>query len=215
MTEFFRGVEAEHSVGERAPDHRLELDGEPIAEVRYPVAEDQTVRYAAASGDDFAIHLDDEFAQKVGLPGRIVHGLCTMAFAGRAVLEAAGVDDPRAVKRLAVRFSAPLFPGETVTTRVWRVDGGYGFESLNGEGKAVIKDGLVELAMTIDVDNVVAIDVHTHAEVGRTGEDGLRPEWRAAAAKYFGEDGNRRPSRTSPPTTASATWRPSSSPSTR
>ena len=117
------------SVGERAPDHRLETDGTPIAEVAYPVAEDQTVRYAAASGDDFAIHLDDEFARKVGLPGRIVHGLCTMAFAGRAVLEAAGVDDPRAVSRLAVRFSAPLFPGETVTTRVWRVDGGYGFES--------------------------------------------------------------------------------------
>ena len=98
MTEFFRGVETEQSVGERAPDHRLEPDGEPIAEVSYPVAEDQTVRYAAASGDDFAIHLDDEFAQKVGLPGRIVHGLCTMAFAGRAVLEAAGVDDPRAVQ---------------------------------------------------------------------------------------------------------------------
>jgi len=145
VTEFFRGVEAEHSIGERAPDHRLEPDGEPIAEVSYPVAEDQTVRYAAASGDDFAIHLDDEFAQKVGLPGRIVHGLCTMAFAGRAVLEAAGVDDPRTVKRLAVRFSAPLFPGETVTTRVWRANGGYGFESLNNEGKAVIKDGLVEV----------------------------------------------------------------------
>jgi hypothetical protein len=39
----------------------------------------------------------------------------------------------------------------------------------------------------IDVDAVVAIDVHTHAEVGRTGEDGLRPEWRRAASAYFGE----------------------------
>ena len=145
VTEFFRGLEPPGSVGERAPDHRLEADGDPIAEIRYPVAEDQTVRYAAASGDDFAIHLDDEFARAVGLPGRIVHGLCTMAFAGRAVLEAAGLDDPRRVKRLAVRFSAPLFPGETVTTRVWRVNGGYGFESLNGEGKPVIKDGRTEL----------------------------------------------------------------------
>jgi len=42
--------------------------------------------------------------------------------------------------------------------------------------------------MSIDLDKIVAIDVHTHAEVGRTGEDGLRPEWREAAAKYFGED---------------------------
>ena len=82
----------------------------------YPVAEDQTVRYAAASGDDFAIHLDAVFARAAGLPGRIVHGLCTMAFAGRAVLEAAGIEDPRAVERIAVRFSAPLFPGESATT---------------------------------------------------------------------------------------------------
>jgi predicted TIM-barrel fold metal-dependent hydrolase len=42
--------------------------------------------------------------------------------------------------------------------------------------------------VSIDLDKIVAIDVHTHAEVGRTGEDGLRPEWREAAAKYFGED---------------------------
>jgi uncharacterized protein len=40
--------------------------------------------------------------------------------------------------------------------------------------------------MNIDVDSVVAIDVHTHAEVGRGGEDGLKPEWRVAAARYFG-----------------------------
>jgi acyl dehydratase len=145
VTEFFRGVQAEEGVGERPPDHRLEVDGDPVAEVTYRVAEDQTVRYAEASGDDFAIHLDDDFAREVGLPGRIVHGLCTMAFAGRATLEAAGIDDPRAVKRLAVRFSAPLFPGESVTTRVWRVDGAFGFESVNGEGKPVLKDGRVEL----------------------------------------------------------------------
>ena len=145
VTEFFRGVEADDGVGERAPDHRLEVDGEPLAEISYRIAADQPDRYAAASGDDFAIHLDDAFARSVGLPGRIVHGLCTMAFAGRAVLEAAGVSDPRAVKRLAVRFSAPLYPGETVTTRVWHVDGGFGFESLNGEGKPVLKDGRAEL----------------------------------------------------------------------
>ena len=42
--------------------------------------------------------------------------------------------------------------------------------------------------MSSDLDKVVAIDVHTHAEVGVTGEDGLRPEWRVAAAKYFGEE---------------------------
>jgi acyl dehydratase len=145
VTEFFRGVQTGEGVGERAPDHRLAADGDPVAEVTYRVAEDQTIRYAAASGDDFAIHLDDEFARGVGLPGRIVHGLCTMAFAGRAVLEAGGIEDPRAVTRLAVRFSAPLFPGESLTTRVWEVDGAFGFESVNAQGVAVLKDGRLEL----------------------------------------------------------------------
>lgn len=145
VTEFFRGVQVDEGRGERAPDHRLEANSDPIAEVTYLVGEDQTARYAAASGDDFAIHLDDQFARRVGLPGRIVHGLCTMAFAGRAVLDAAGVDDPRAVRRLAVRFSAPLFPGESLTTRVWDAAGGLGFESVNAQGMPVLKDGRLEL----------------------------------------------------------------------
>jgi acyl dehydratase len=145
VTEFFRGVQADEGVGERPPDHRLEVGGEPLAEVTHVVAQDQTARYAAASGDHFAIHLDDDFAREVGLPGRIVHGLCTMAFAGRAVLEVAGIDDPRAVKRIAVRFSAPLFPGESVTTRVWNVSGGFGFESVNPQGTTVLKDGRLAL----------------------------------------------------------------------
>ncbi len=118
----------------------------PVAEITYPVAEDQTVRYAAASGDHFAIHLDDEFARSVGLPGRIVHGLCTMAFTGRAVLEAAGVESPSRVRRLAVRFSAPLFPGDTLTTRIWDLgDGSYGFEAASGQGATVVKDGRADL----------------------------------------------------------------------
>jgi acyl dehydratase len=148
VTEFFRGVDAPQSVGERAPDHRLEAEGAPAAEITYPVADDQTVRYAAASGDRFAIHLDDEFARSVGLPGRIVHGLCTMAFTGRAVLEAAGVEDPTRIRRLAVRFSAPLFPGDRLTTRIWDLgDGAYGFEAVSGQGATVVKDGRAEFEL--------------------------------------------------------------------
>jgi acyl dehydratase len=145
VTEFFRGVETQSTVGERAPDHRLDVNGAaPIAEITYPLAADQSARYAAASGDHFAIHLDDDFARGVGLPGRIVHGLCTLAFAGRAVREAAGVDDPGALRRLAVRFSAPLFPDDSVTTRIWEVDGGYGFEATDRAGVPVLKDGRAE-----------------------------------------------------------------------
>jgi acyl dehydratase len=145
-TEFFRGVAAETSIGERAPNHRLVVDGDPIAQIEHRIAEDQTTRYAAASGDDFAIHLDDEFARAAGLPRRIIHGLCTLAHAGRAVLEAAAVDDLREVRRLAVRFSAPLFPGQALTTRVWRVDGGYAFDALADDGRSVLKDGRAEVA---------------------------------------------------------------------
>jgi acyl dehydratase len=149
VIEFFRGIFADANSGEPPPEHRLAdvvSSEEPVAEISYPVAEDQTERYAAASGDHFEIHLDDAAARAVGLPGRIVHGLCTMAFAGRAVLEAAGVEDPGAVRRLAVRFSAPVFPGGTVTTRIWRLDGEtFGFESLDTHGTPVIRDGRAEL----------------------------------------------------------------------
>jgi acyl dehydratase len=147
VTEFFRGVEAPASIGERAPDHGFDADGKPpLAEITHAIADDQTVRYADASGDHFAIHLDDEFARSVGLPGRIVHGLCTMAFAGRAVLEAVGTADPLAIRRLAVRFSAPLFPGDTLTTSVWELgEGRYGFVAAGSDGAHIIKDGRAEL----------------------------------------------------------------------
>jgi acyl dehydratase len=61
-----------------------------------------TVRYAGASGDFNPIHIDEEFAQQVGLPGRILHGLWTMAQVARAQTEAAG--GPHALRRLSVQF---------------------------------------------------------------------------------------------------------------
>jgi acyl dehydratase len=61
-----------------------------------------TVRYAGASGDFNPIHIDDEFAREVGLPGRILHGLWTMAQVARAHTDAAG--GPEHLKRLSVQF---------------------------------------------------------------------------------------------------------------
>ena len=68
-----------------------------------------------------------------------------MAFAARAVLEAAEVHDPRPVRRLAVRFSAPLLPGDTVTTPVWRIEAATGSSHVDGDGRPGIKDGPAEL----------------------------------------------------------------------
>ena len=62
-----------------------------------------TVRYAGASGDFNPIHIDEQFAQQVGLPGRILHGLWSMAQVARAATDAAG-GDPAALQSLSVQF---------------------------------------------------------------------------------------------------------------
>jgi acyl dehydratase len=76
-----------------------------------------TYRYAGASGDFNPIHIDEEFATAVGLPGRILHGLWTMAQVARAQTEAAG--GPETLRRLSVQFRGMGVPEQelTVTSR--------------------------------------------------------------------------------------------------
>ena len=71
-----------------------------------------TVRYAGASGDFNPIHIDEEFARAVGLPGRILHGLWTMAQVARAQTQAAG--GPEHLKRLSVQFRGMGVPEQEV-----------------------------------------------------------------------------------------------------
>ncbi len=211
VTEFYRGVVAEEGGGETAPDHRLPeglAETEPLATIGYRVDDDQTFRYAEASGDHFEIHLDDVAAQAVGLPGIIVHGLCVMAFTGRAVLEAAGGRE----RSRASPSASPVRsgPARRSTTRIWRDrDGRVRVRDVERRGRGRdLRDGRAEVRSTvIDVDAVVAIDVHTHAEgSAHGGVDGLAPELRQAAKAYFGEEGAARRRRTSPRTTASGRW---------
>ncbi len=148
-TLFFRGPFDGGSGGEPAPEHKLTAAtkaGPPAAEVTYRFDDDQTFRYAEASGDPVRIHLDEAVAQAVGLPGIIIHGLCTMAFCGRAVTETVAGGDPTRLARLAVKFSRPILPGQEITVRIYAAgDKAYGFEALNADGQVVVKDGLVEL----------------------------------------------------------------------
>jgi acyl dehydratase len=72
-----------------------------------------TVRYAGASGDFNPIHIDEQFALEVGLPGRILHGLWSMAQVARAVGAATG-DDPSALKSLSVQFRGMGAIGEEI-----------------------------------------------------------------------------------------------------
>jgi acyl dehydratase len=82
-----------------------------------------TVRYAGASGDFNPIHIDEQFAKQVGLPGRILHGLWTMAQVARAHTEAAG--GPDKLRRLSVQFRGMGRLGEeiVVTGTVRELDG--------------------------------------------------------------------------------------------
>lgn len=74
----------------------------------------QSIIYAGASGDFNPIHIDPEVGEMVGLGGVILHGLCTAAFVSRTVVDAAG-GDPRSLRKLKVRFAAPVKPLDTVT----------------------------------------------------------------------------------------------------
>lgn len=74
-----------------------------------------TVRYAGASGDFNPIHIDESFAQQVGLPGRILHGLWMMAQVARATTEAAG--GPQTLARLSVQFRGMGMLGEEMTVK--------------------------------------------------------------------------------------------------
>jgi acyl dehydratase len=84
-----------------------------------------TKRYAEASGDPNPIHIDEEFAKSVGLPGTILHGLYSMAQVARAHTDVAD-GDPRALKRLRVQFRGMGFPEQeiVVTTTVKEVADG-------------------------------------------------------------------------------------------
>ena len=146
FTAFFRGGELDGGFGEEPPQHGFDealRARDPDAVVVQKYDEDQTWRYAEASGDPMPIHTDEEFAKAMGLPGIIIHGLCTMAFVSRAVIETACPEDPSRLKRIAVRFSSTAFPRNTLSTSLWKTgEGAYAFETTSDEGASIIKDGL-------------------------------------------------------------------------
>ena len=121
---------------------------EPLHRVSQTIDADQTFRYAKASGDRNPIHLDEDIAKLAGLPGIIVHGLCTLAFASKAIIDSVCEKDPRRLRRLSAGFARPVLPGQTITTAIWRDTkaGLYRYETVNPNGRAVIKPGYAEIA---------------------------------------------------------------------
>jgi len=149
---FFRGGGFDGTVGTLSPQHGFDAalrERNPDFTVVQQFDEDQTFRYSEPAGDPMPIHLDDEFAKEMGLPGIIIHGLCTIAFTSHALIRNISPEDPSRLKRLAVRLSKPALPRETITTNIWRTsEGTYAFETAGDEkpGKFVITDGLAEFA---------------------------------------------------------------------
>jgi acyl dehydratase len=148
VTMFIRGMADGESAGPEKPDHTLPADrGEPVAQHTVHVDDDQTFRYRDASGDMMPIHVDEGFAKSVGLPGIIAHGLCTMAMTSQSVVQTVAGGDPSRLRRLAVRFSKNVFPGDDVTTTLHDLGAGtYGFETTTQRGDTVIAHGRAEIA---------------------------------------------------------------------
>jgi len=109
---------------DRAPDEVCDLPTLPQAALIYRL-----------SGDTNPLHCDPDVAQQAGFPRPILHGLCTYGMAGHAILRTFCDYDPSRFTGMQARFSAPVFPGETIRTEMWR-DG--------GDGKAVFRARVVE-----------------------------------------------------------------------
>jgi acyl dehydratase len=125
--------------------------GDPVPELKVTPDKYVTYRYAGASGDFNPIHIDEEFARAVGLPGRILHGLWTMAQVARAAA-AAGDGSPESLRRLSVQFRGmgALEQEITVTGTVKEADADHAVLELEAEqgGNRIIRNAEAEVRLT-------------------------------------------------------------------
>ena len=119
------------AVPERAVDFIDEIKTSPRAALLYRL-----------NGDRNPIHADSEMAQKAGFPVPILHGLCTYGMCGYFVLRRAFDYDVSCMGSLGLRFSSPVFPGETLRMEGWKLEQGVAFQATVAErGQRVISDG--------------------------------------------------------------------------
>lgn len=123
---------------------------DPDAQVALPTREDQALIYRL-SGDRNPLHSDPWFARELaGFPRPILHGLCTYGVAGRALVADLGGGDASKITAISARFTSPVFPGDVLTTSIWRLESGravFRTEAANPDGsdaRRVLEDGVVE-----------------------------------------------------------------------
>jgi acyl dehydratase len=100
-----------HPIPERAPDLVCDLPTRPETALIYRL-----------SADPNPLHAEPAVAGAAGFPRPILHGLATFGVAGHAILKSLCGYDPAKLTAIAGRFSAPVFPGETIRTEIWRDD---------------------------------------------------------------------------------------------
>ncbi len=132
--------------GENAPKKEREYpDRAPDFTVEEMPSQNQPLLYRL-SGDLFDVHVDKEFATMVGFERPIMHGLCTLGFACRALLNSLCPGEPEKARRLACRFSKPLYPGHPIRTSIWKTGDGTACWSTENTatGETVISQGIFE-----------------------------------------------------------------------
>ncbi|MBR1165070.1 MaoC/PaaZ C-terminal domain-containing protein [Bradyrhizobium elkanii] len=124
-----------HPIPSRAPDKTIDISIRP----------DQALVFRLC-GDRNPTHADPGYARLAGFPRPILHGLCTYGISCRGVLQTYADFDVNAIKRHAARFSAPVYPGETVTLDLWKDADVISFEArAKARNVTVLKHGMTVL----------------------------------------------------------------------
>ena len=134
--------------GDRGPE-TIAIDPPADRAPAFTITERTSPEQAAIyrlSGDLNPLHIAPSFAAAVGFPKPILHGLCTYGFAGRAVVQGACGGDPARLRSFAARFSAPVFPGDELTTSGWDAGGGrWIVRTANQDGKVVLSNAVADV----------------------------------------------------------------------
>jgi len=117
-------------------------EGAPDIVVDQPTRPEQALLYRL-NGDDNPLHADPAVAAMAGYPRPILHGLCSFGIVCQALLQALCAYEPQRMAAMELRFSAPVFPGETIRTEIWR-DGGFRARVLERD-IVVVNNGRVTL----------------------------------------------------------------------
>lgn len=138
-TLFLRGNGGQGSFGEQMPPAPALPERAPDRVTEIPTSRRAALIYRL-SGDWNPLHAAPEVARKAGFDQPILHGLCTFGIACRALLSEVCAGDPARLKSMFVRFSRPVFPGDTIRVELFEEAGGFRFRAIAAERGVVVLD---------------------------------------------------------------------------